>query len=78
MPNLTPVEVAKAHLAAKDKEKQAAGKNKAKVDETRNKKVAHGKGNQGKATANNETETNEQGVAIQNEDNAQHDPEELV
>ena len=78
MPNLTPVEVAKAHLAAKDKEKQDAGKGMAQVDETRKNKSAPAKGKQRKPTENNETETNERAEAIQKEDNAQHDPQKEV
>ncbi len=78
MPNLTALEVAKAHLAAKDKEKQDAGEGKAKEDETRKTRGAHAKGNQRKPTENNETETNEPGEPIQKEDNAQHDPEQQV
>ena len=78
MPNLTPVEVAKAHLAAKEKEKQATGKRTAQVEATRKKKGAQAKGNQAKATENNEPDTNEQGEPIQKEDNALPDPDQQV
>ncbi len=73
MPNLLAIEVAKAHLAAKDKEKQDAVKGKAKEDEPRQTKGAHAKGNQRKPTANHETETNDPGEPIQRENNAQHE-----
>jgi hypothetical protein len=73
MPNLTAIEVAKAHLAAKDKKKEDAVKGKAKEDETRKTRGAHVKDNQRKPTENNETETNDPGEPIQLENNAQHE-----
>ena len=39
MPNLTAIEVAKAHLAAKEKEKEDGGKSKGKEHQTGKKKV---------------------------------------
>ena len=87
MPNLTAIEVAKAHLAAKDKEKQDAakekekedgGKRKGKEDQTGKKKGAPGKGIQRHPTANPETETEVPTTAIPKEGNAQPDTELLV
>ena len=75
MPNLLAIEVAKAHLAAKDKAKQDAVKEKTKEDESRKTRGGHSKGNQRKPVENNETETNDAGVPIQLETNAE--PEDM-
>ena len=84
MPNLTAIEVAKAHLAAKDKEKQDAaakekekedgGKSKGKEHQTGKKKGAPAKG-QRQPTENAETETEVPAKAISKEGNAQPDTE---
>ncbi len=78
MPNLTAIEVARVHLAAKDKEKQDAGKGKEKEDETRKRKGAPAKGIKRKPTENADTETNVPAEAIPKEDNALHDPQQQV
>ena len=86
MPNLTAIEVAKAHLAAKDKAKQDAlkenekedgGTSKGKELQTGKKKGAPAKG-QRQPTENAETETEVPAKAIPKEGNAQPDTELLV
>ena len=87
MPNLTASEVAKAHLAAKDKEKQDAakekekedgGKSKGKEHQTGKKKGATAKGLQRQPTENAASETEVPANAIPKECNAQPDTELLV
>ena len=87
MPNLTAIEVAKAHLAAKDKEKQDAakekekedgGKSKGKEHQTGKKKGAPAKGLQRQPTENAASETEVPANAIPKECNAQPDTELLV
>ena len=84
MPNLTAIEVAKAHLAAKDKAKQDAlkekekedgGKSKGKEHQTGGKKGAPAKGIHREPTENAETETEVPAKAIPKEGNAQPDTE---
>ncbi len=87
MPNLTAIEVARAHLAAKDKEKQDAaeekdkhdaGKRKGKADETGKKKGAPAKGNHRQPTENAETEMDVPAIAIPKESKEQPDSEQQV
>ena len=88
MPNLTAIEVARAHLAAKDKEKQDAaakekekedgGKSKGKEHQTGKKKGAPAKGLQRQPTENAASETEVPANAIPKECNAQPDTELLV
>jgi hypothetical protein len=73
MPNLSAIEVAKAYLAAKDKEKDDAVKAKAIEDETRKTRGAHTKAIQRKPKENNATDTTDQRDPIQLENNAQHE-----
>ena len=73
MPNLLAIEVAKAHLAAKDKAKQDAVKEKSTEDEARKTRGGHSKGNQRKPVENNETETKHGGEPIQLATNAEHE-----
>ena len=75
MPNLLAIEVAKAHLAAKDKAKQDAVKEKSTEDEARKTRGGHSKGNQRKPVENNETETNHAVEPIQVATNAE--PEDM-
>ena len=88
MPNLTAVEVARAHLAAKDKEKQGAaakekekeegGKSKGKEHQTGKKKGPPAKGLQRQPTENAASETEIPTQAIPKECSAQPDTELLV
>ena len=73
MPNLLAIEVAKAHLAAKDKAKQDAVKENTTEDESRKTRGGHSKGNQRKPVENNETETKHAGEPIQLATNAEHE-----
>ena len=73
MPNLLAIEVAKAHLAAKDKAKQDAVKEKSTEDEARKTRGGHSKGNQRQPVENNENATNDAGEPIQLETNAEHE-----
>ena len=75
MPNLLAIEVAKAHLAAKDKAKQDAVKENTTEDESRKTRGGHSKGNQRKPVENNETETNHAVEPIQLAPNAE--PEDM-
>ena len=88
MPNLTAIEVARAHLAAKDKEKQDAaakekekedgGKSKGKEHQTGKKKGAPAKGLLRQPTENAASETEIPTQAIPKECHAQPDTELLV
>ena len=73
MPNLLAIEVAKAHLAAKDKAKQDAVKEKSTDDDARKTRGGHSKGNQRKPVENKETETKHAGEPIQLATNAEHE-----
>ena len=84
MPNLTAIEVARAHLAAKDKEKQDAaelkekedgGKSKGKEHQTGEKKGAPAKDIQRQPTENVETEKEVPAISIPKEGNEQPDTE---
>ena len=84
MPNLTAIEVARAHLAAKDNEKQDAaelkekedgGKSKGKEHQTGKKKGAPAKGIQRQPTENVETEKEVPAISIPKEGNEQPDTE---
>jgi hypothetical protein len=73
MPNLSAIEVAKAYLAAKDKDKDDAVKAKAIEEDTRKTRGAHTKSIQRKSKENNATDTPDQREPIQLENNAQHE-----
>jgi hypothetical protein len=75
MPNLTAIEVAKAHLAAKEKEKEDGGKSKGKEHQTGKKKGAPAKGIHQEPTENAEPETEVPVIANPKEGNAQLDTE---
>ena len=86
MPNLTAIEVAKAHLAAKDKEKkdkdaakekekEDGGKSKGKEHQTGKTKGAPPKGLQRQPTENAASETEVPANAIPKDGNAQPDTE---
>jgi hypothetical protein len=73
MPNLSAIEVAKAHLAAKDKAKHDAVIENTTEDESRKTRGGHSKSNQRKPVDNNETETTHAGKPIQLATNAEHE-----
>ena len=78
MPNLTAVEVARAHLAAKEKEKEDGGKSKGKEHQTGKRTSNREKGLHRQPTENAASETEIPTQAIPKECSAQPDTELLV
>ncbi len=75
MPNLTAIEVAKAHLAAKDKQKQDAAREKTAEEDTRKNKVTTAKGSHRKNTQKDVEDRNLPAKDMQTEDTAIHNSE---